>query len=64
MYRILGILMMSGDATSNPKHLLAMTLVKFAKKTSLSPLGAGDERLIAQKLGGVGSDIPPASLMP
>ncbi|MGB6685417.1 MAG: hypothetical protein WBH24_17340 [Candidatus Acidiferrum sp.] len=56
--------MMSGDATSNPKHLLAMTLVKFAKKTSLSPLGAGDERLIAQKLGGVGSDIPPASLMP
>jgi hypothetical protein len=48
--RILGILTMSSDATSNAKHPFAMTLMKLVKKTSVAHLGARDERLVAQKL--------------
>jgi hypothetical protein len=62
--RILGILTMSSDAMSNLKHPFAMTLMKLVKKTSVAHLGARDERLVAQKLGSVGSKILAASVMP
>ena len=62
--RVLGIVMMSGDAPGNPKHPFAMTLVKLLKKASVAHLGARDERLIAQEFGSIGSEIPAASVWP
>jgi hypothetical protein len=61
--RILGILTMSSDAMRNPKHPFAMTIVKLLKYTSVAHLGARYERLVAHKLGSVGSGIPAASVM-
>jgi hypothetical protein len=40
-----------------------MTLVKLVKETSVAHLGACDERLVAQKLGSLGSEIPAAYVM-
>jgi hypothetical protein len=48
---------------SNPKHLFAMTFVKLVKETSVAHLGARDQRLVADKLGSVGREIPAASVM-
>jgi hypothetical protein len=55
---------MSSDAMGNPKHPIAMSLVKLVKETSVAHLGARDERLVAHKLGSVGSEIPAASVVP
>jgi len=54
---------MSSDAMSNPKHPFVVTFVKLVKDTSAAHLGARDERLVAHKLGSVGSEIPAASVM-
>jgi hypothetical protein len=39
---ILGILSMSSDAMSNPKHPFVVTFVKLVKDTSVAHLGARD----------------------